>query len=38
VVADFDSKPADFEQIWFCPGTGEGRIHSLYNGPGFVLS
>jgi hypothetical protein len=30
LVADFDRKLADFDEICFCPGTGEKRIHSLY--------
>ena len=30
LLADFDSKLAAFDEICFCPGTGEGRIHSLY--------
>lgn len=28
--ADFDNKLVAFEEIFFCPGTGDGRVHSLY--------
>lgn len=28
--ADFDNKLSTFDEICFCPGTGDTRIHSLY--------
>ena len=30
LLADFDQKLKDFDQICFCPGVGTGRIHHLY--------
>lgn len=30
LLVDFDNKLRPFDEICFCPGTGEGRIHSLY--------
>ena len=30
LVTDFNDKLAGFDEIYFCPGTGEKRVHFLY--------